>query len=261
MSANSRACAALPLLSHGESVSVLLFISERIECFHGPSWSSFCSGSPKTFRSRCENFDRADENAVWRTNRGTRLTRMFAALSETNEAIMRPRPARELFELVCEAAVHGGQFTSTIIALAEPGSDFMRVVAAAGPTAAKCSAPSACRRRGASGGPRDQRHRVPQPQACISNDYLADPRGQPFHDRARREGNASRRLVSAVEPRQGRSACLLFLRASGRIHARVWSNCCSAWRTTFPSRSTISTAPTKRRRRTSGSNIWRRMTA
>ena len=42
-----------------------------------------------------------------------RLTRMFAALSETNEAIMRAQTRAELFQLVCEAAVHGGRFAST----------------------------------------------------------------------------------------------------------------------------------------------------
>ena len=67
------------------------------------------------------------------TSKSERLTRMFSALSETNEAIMRARTRAELFHLVCKAAVHGGQFASTIIALSEPGNDFLRVVAAAGP--------------------------------------------------------------------------------------------------------------------------------
>ena len=51
---------------------------------------------------------------------------MFAALSATNEAIMRAKSRAELFELVCAAAVLGGKFTSTTIALAEPGQDFLR---------------------------------------------------------------------------------------------------------------------------------------
>ena len=49
-----------------------------------------------------------------------RLSRMFAALSATNEAIMRAKSRAELFELVCEAAANGGKFTSTSIALASP---------------------------------------------------------------------------------------------------------------------------------------------
>ena len=55
---------------------------------------------------------------------------MFAALSATNEAIMRAKSRTELFDLVCEAAVQGAKFSSTTIALAEPDSEFLRVVAA-----------------------------------------------------------------------------------------------------------------------------------
>ena len=45
---------------------------------------------------------------------------MFAALSATNEAIMRAKSRAELFDLVCEAAVQGAKFSSTTIALVDP---------------------------------------------------------------------------------------------------------------------------------------------
>ena len=54
---------------------------------------------------------------------------MFAALGATNEAIMRASSREQLFEMVCEASVHGAKFGSATITLAEPGSDFLRVVA------------------------------------------------------------------------------------------------------------------------------------
>src|SRR5689334_2923572 len=38
--------------------------------------------------------------------------RMFAALSATNEAILKARSADELYTRVCEAAVEGGRFRS-----------------------------------------------------------------------------------------------------------------------------------------------------
>ena len=59
------------------------------------------------------------------------LTRLFAALSATNEAIMRAKTRPELFNQVCEAAVLGGSFTLTSIALARPGLEdvFVRIVA------------------------------------------------------------------------------------------------------------------------------------
>jgi len=68
-----------------------------------------------------DNFDRASEKAKNEAQR-ERLSRMLAALSATNEAIMRAKSRTELFELVCEAAVRGAKFSSTTIALAEPGS-------------------------------------------------------------------------------------------------------------------------------------------
>src|SRR6478752_2355352 len=40
------------------------------------------------------------------------LARMFAALSATNEAILRTRSREELFQRVCDAAVHGGKFVT-----------------------------------------------------------------------------------------------------------------------------------------------------
>ena len=104
---------------------------------------------------------------------------------------MRARTRAELFQLVCEAAVHGGQFASTIIALTEPESDFLRVVASAGPkgdmqrTVKIAIADAYPEGRGVSG----TAFRTLQP--CIMNDYLADIRGGAFHERARREGNKS----------------------------------------------------------------------
>ena len=63
-----------------------------------------------------ENFDRADDKARTEIQK-ERLTRMLAALSATNEAIIRATSRAELFELVCEAAANGGKFTLTSIAL------------------------------------------------------------------------------------------------------------------------------------------------
>ena len=60
-----------------------------------------------------ENFDRADDKARTEIQK-ERLTRMLAALSATNEAIIRATSRAELFELVCEAAAKGGKFTSDL---------------------------------------------------------------------------------------------------------------------------------------------------
>ena len=92
-----------------------------------------------------------------------RLTRMFAALSATNEAIMRAKSRAELFELVCEAAANGGRFTSTSIGLVRPDEEFLEIVAAAGPIAAKTRTFRLSVREDYPAGRRTHRYRVPQP--------------------------------------------------------------------------------------------------
>ena len=62
-----------------------------------------------------ETFERADEQAKTRQAQKEKPTRMLAALSATNEAIVRATTRSELFEQVCEAAANGGKFTSTSI--------------------------------------------------------------------------------------------------------------------------------------------------
>ena len=100
-----------------------------------------------------ENFDRADDKARTEIQK-ERLTRMLAALSATNEAIIRATSRAELFALVCEAAAKGGKFTLTSIAMIKPDSDFLDVVAADGPTASSAREAVHIDQRGAPGGAR-----------------------------------------------------------------------------------------------------------
>ena len=106
---------------------------------------------------------------------------MFAALSATNEAIMRAKSRAELFDLVCLAASNGAKFTSTTIALARADSDQLEIVSSAGPSAdttrnVRLSIdPERPEGRGMSG----TAFRTRQP--CISNDYLNDDRVRAFH--------------------------------------------------------------------------------
>ena len=185
----TRSGAALPLFSRGQTVGVLLFMSSERGAFT-PELAELLERLAENISFALENFDRGDDRRLAEEQR-ERLTRMFAALSATNEAIMRARTRGELFRLVCEAAVHGGRFASTIIALTEPGDDFLRVMAWAGPNGELqrsvkiATTEDRPEGRGLSG----TAFRTMQP--CISNDYLADARGAAFHERARREGNKS----------------------------------------------------------------------
>ena len=99
---------------------------------------------------------------------------MFAALGATNEAIMRAKSRTELFELVCEAATVGGNFTSTSIVLDRPGADFLENVASAGPDRERSGKVLLSADPARPEGQGITRDRVPDPVPCISNDYLSD---------------------------------------------------------------------------------------
>jgi hypothetical protein len=112
-----------------------------------------------------------------------RLTTLYAALSEVNEAILRLRAPTELFQRVCDIVVAHG-FGGAIIALLDPDHRSVRVAAAAGKYAALV--------RGAAiptdGG--DPRHDIPMMLAVrtdapfVSNDRANDPRTVPVRDPA-----------------------------------------------------------------------------
>jgi diguanylate cyclase (GGDEF)-like protein len=178
--------AALPLLIGDRAQGLLIFNSTERGTFT-PELVELLRRLAENVSFAVGNFDRADEKARIEEQK-EHLTRMFAALSATNEAIMRAKSRVELFELVCEAAASGGRFTSTSIGLVRDGSDLLDIVAAAGPTAAKTrlvrlSIKDNCPEgRGVSG----IAFRSGKP--CISHDYLADPRGPVFYDSIRRDG-------------------------------------------------------------------------
>ena len=178
--------AAFPLLKDGCSIGVVVFLSSELNAF-SPELIGLLQRLAENISFALGNFDRADEKARIEEQK-ERLTRMFAALSATNEAIMRAKSRSELFELVCEAAAHGGKFTSTSIGLVQAGDDFLAIAAASGPMAAGSRRARLSVRedypegRGISG----IAFRTGKP--CISNDYLADPRGAVFHESIRNDG-------------------------------------------------------------------------
>ena len=183
-SSGLRRAAAFPLLRDGRPVGVIAFgfgeesgplDTERI-AFLGSLANIVSFGMEITER---ETRRRADELAR------DRVSRMLAALGATNEAVMRATTRAQLFEMVCEAAVLGGNFASTTILLTIPGSEFLTVEATAGPDAGRAkgvrlsvdaSRPDG---RGLSG------FAFRSKQPCVSNDYLADPKFDHLHHRAR----------------------------------------------------------------------------
>jgi diguanylate cyclase (GGDEF)-like protein len=168
-----------PLLRNGkEAIGVLLFLSSDEGTFT-PDLVQLLARLAENVSFALDNFDRAEERARAEAQK-ERLTRMFAALSATNEAIVRAKSRTELFDLVCKAASTGGKFTSTTIALAEAGSDRLEIVASAGPSAQTTRNvrlsidPDLPEGRGMSG----TAFRTRQP--CIINDYENDHRVKVF---------------------------------------------------------------------------------
>ena len=185
----TRSGAALPLLKDGEPIGALVFLSSELGAF-SPELIGLLERLTENVSFALDNFDRVDEKAR-ADEQKERLSRMFAALSATNEAIMRAESRDQLYQLVCEAAATGGRFTSTTIALVKPGSDHMEIVAGAGPTgeSARQAIVSVNEADPAGRGVCGIAFR--SRQACIFNDYLADPRAAAFHVRARKDGSGS----------------------------------------------------------------------
>ncbi|QPF91051.1 bifunctional diguanylate cyclase/phosphodiesterase [Bradyrhizobium commune] len=183
----TRAAASFPLLRAGEEpIGILLFLAPEENTFT-PDLVELLGRLAENVSFALDNFDRAEEKARTEAQK-ERLTRMFAALSATNEAIMRANSRDELYDLVCRAASAGGKFTSTTIALAKPGSDLLEIVAAAGPAAetTRHTRLSTDPERPEGKGMAGTAFRTRQP--CISNDYLSDSRVAAFHALVRKDG-------------------------------------------------------------------------
>lgn len=120
-------CAAVPLTKNGVSEGVLFFFFGRTSGREDQGILQLMRDIGRNVSFGLELFERESHKE--------RIARMFAALSATNEAIMRAGSRDELFQMVCEAAVKGAKFTSTTILLADGENDFFRLAATAGPNA------------------------------------------------------------------------------------------------------------------------------
>src|SRR5437763_142875 len=120
----------------------------------------------------------------------SRLARMFAALSATNEAILRAKTPEDLFQRVCDAAVHGGKFSVTLVVVPEADMS-ARILAATGPAGPRLRElkltidPDRPEGRGLIG----TAFRTLRP--CVTNDFLNDPRLAAWHASAREGGTRS----------------------------------------------------------------------
>jgi diguanylate cyclase (GGDEF)-like protein len=169
-------CAAVPLVKNGQSVGILYFFFARTSGQEDVGITQLMRDIAENVSFGLEMFEREQQKE--------RISCMLAALSATNEAIMRAKSRDELFQLVCEAVVEGAKFTSTTIALTQPDSEFLKTVATTGPTAdyirtlrfsTSADRPEG---RGLSG----TAFRTGQPS--ISNDFQTDLRTSHWHGSA-----------------------------------------------------------------------------
>ena len=249
------ACVAVPLTRGGRSVGVLLF-------FVSKSWAeddeiiALLARIAENVSFALDNFERASEKAV-ADQQQERLTRMFAALSATNEAIMRAKSRTELHELVCEAAAKGGRFNSTSILLARPDSEYPEMVAVAGPTAENMRRVKVSFNAEHPEGHGLCGNAFRSRQACVANDLRGDPRGAAFHKFILQRRRQIERGVSAVRLRPARRRDVLHLRRTWIRSRPNSSNCCSGSPTTCRLRWRVSIAPTRRRRPKGRRSVWR----
>lgn len=181
--AGLKAAAVVPIMRDGKAIGLMYFFFA--DCLGGVD-----GDLTRLMISMTENVSFGME-MFRRDGQRNLLARMFGALSATNEAIMRAKTRSELFQRVCEAAVLGGDFTSTTIALALPDCEFLDLVASAGPDSERANtiqiSVDASRPEGS--GLTGRAFRTRQP--CISNDYLCDARTAHFYDAIRESGSRS----------------------------------------------------------------------
>jgi FOG: GAF domain len=204
-----RSSAVLPLLNGDRAAGVLIFNSPELGTFT-PELVELLQRLAENVSFALGNFDRTDEKAKAEKQKD-RLTGMFEALSATNEAIMRAKTRAQLFELVCEAAVLGGTFSSATIALADPAGEFLRIAASKGINydrmrnrrfAISAADPEG---RGLTG----TSFRTREP--CIMNDFLADERTTHWHALAREDGTRSGASFPLLKNGDRAVGVLLFL--------------------------------------------------
>jgi len=170
-----------------------------------------------------------DDNARIETVAGAkslpRLARMFAALSATNEAILRTKSADELYQQACEAALSGGSLLGAAILLHEPGTDRLKFVAGAGAgddierlrnveiTVSEASPTG----RGLAG----EAFRSSKP--CVSNDYLHDMRGSAWHDELSRSKVRAAAALPLIRGGKSVGVLLVFLGDAGAFDDEIVS--------------------------------------
>jgi diguanylate cyclase (GGDEF)-like protein len=204
--------AALPLIQSGTSIGVMMVALAEPDSLDDDA-VSLLARMAENLSFGLDNLDRE----IARTqseNAAQRLTKMFAALSATNEAIVRTNSQEELFKQVCEAALHSGDFICTAVLMLKPGTDVLTTVAGAGndaPLRARSYSVSEAPHSGLAG--IALRSRKP----AISNDVLSDVRMKFWHESARMTGVGGVAVLPLIRSGEGVGVLVVAVAQAGTL--------------------------------------------
>jgi PAS domain S-box-containing protein len=124
-----------------------------------------------------------------------RLTQLYAALSQCNEAIVRCASEKELFPQICRVAVEFGGMKTAWIGLMDEASQQVKPVAAYGEGIENLEGVRISVDAGSAFGHGLVGTAMRENQPVWCQDYLNDPRTAPWHERAARAGWGSMATV------------------------------------------------------------------
>jgi GAF domain-containing protein len=206
------AAAAVPLMCNGRSVGVFLVTRHEAGSLNRQI-ISLLERMSANVSFALDNFDhevarKSGERAM------RRLNQMFGAISATNEAILRAKTEQELYQLVCDAAVHSGNSIATVVLLVEPGSTWLKPVAGTGEAAeliaqARFSIdPDNPYGKGISG----EAFRTQKP--CVNADFPTTTKGGPWEEAQRATGVVACVAVPLVKTGKSIGVVLFFVSRS-----------------------------------------------
>ena len=215
----ANAVIALPLLQSGRSIGVLVYHSGVCGEFDD-ELVRLLERIEKNVSYALDSFDRKAERD--RAEAATiRASRMYAALSATNEAIMRVSSAEDLFQKVCEAGIKGANFIGIAVLLPDADKRWLRVVASSGPAVENLhKLKIATDERLPEGqGPSGVAFRSGKSWAC--NDFLNDPRSGPWLEVGSAMGVASNAAVPFMRNGQAAGVLLCFSGETGTFDEEI----------------------------------------
>jgi PAS domain S-box-containing protein len=150
-----------------------------------------------------------------------RSSRMLAALSAANEAIMHSDSAADLYQQVCEAAIGGGGYRAAVMFTPTEGSDIAHACAAAGFSVQDLRAwrVSLSDATPAGRGLVGTAFRSLEP--CLSNDVLGDERMASWHEGAALAGIAAAAAAPLIRAGQCIGVLLLYSRERNTFDAEI----------------------------------------